>query len=267
MTKAQERKHLRDDIKDADIHSALFVKQKKNRRWLWLAATPILVFAVTILFVRSRAPEPVDLSKVINAKPTANGYSKDDIAYLDSLGFKGSSTIKENLALYDYKTKEEVFDRYGLKYISHLEFDEAILKRYNLEFAPLDRYIRSVPKKNLDEMRNRLAAIEKADAIHKDASSALPEWSDDKIFLGVRMASQVGDVITVTWSDGTVEQYRSPLRSNNSDVLICAPRSYFDTEGMEFSDKMKTWLVPEPKDPIVVKKYKNGYIILTAWEE
>jgi hypothetical protein len=254
MTKAQQR----DQEPQESMELPEQVESPKRKRisaW-WLI--PIIPVA-TILFIRAKAPAPLDLNKLLTAPAPKTDYVKSDLEFLKQMGFGRTETLSKNRGVLDAEIKREVAAKYGMNFISEEVFTSDILRRYDLVIAPVERFLKPIPKKNLDEMRTALQRIYAVD------STENPKLFNNTMHPTDEFKSEnyvTRSVNGVTWIVG--ETFHDEY---DWKVSIAAPKSYFDLEDLEFSDKLMSWAFPEPKDPIIIKRYKGGYIILTAWDE
>jgi hypothetical protein len=281
----------------------------KNQKWITNVLAIISVPLAAWLFMYSKMPEPLNINKIMEVQTLKSEYTKEDIEFLNSIGFSSATTTVDNInVLRHNETKKEVATKYGLNFINENIFKKNIAEKYNMIIAPLSTYIRNIPKKNVDELRERLNFIKKVDG-KEQSQQHLYHWllrrygSDERIYLSSEeiradwaAAVMNNQLVTSTPTGGHVllpqfvELYNSmgidldryileyiekgEKPSPNSVVtqnfiyplFVCAPKSYFNLEGVQTVDGL-SYFFPQPKDPIVLAKYKEGYIILTAWDE
>lgn len=214
---------------------------------------------------------------------------------LKAIGFtstptaKHGSVVKKKLVessdearLIEYYSKEYPF----LKFLTESELDR-ICKKYNLVYAPSDRYTEEVPEKNITD-------IENAQQLKEIDREPIFTWTDIKYhnenfrgkYLGKGEAEALGlpkvlkGVMLSNWIEVDhylVKNYNAPVgkylcdkatchRQNREGVFIAAPRSHFNTQGLTkkglgFFEVFKT----EIKDPIVFRYVRGGVQVLTKW--
>lgn len=222
---------------------------------------------------------------------------------LKSIGFKNTPTAKRGAEVKEklVKSKDEatLIEYYAqtypfLKFLTESELDR-ICKKYNLIYAPSDRYTEEVPEKNLRDIEVAQPLLNKDDArlqtyfsgkvwcayeykaLDKilrakcsDLSNVLFEkYETDKyISEETRIAIGVLDKLKIDrsgidrhiWIDGTVTEVK------RSGIFIAAPQSHFNTEGLKkkglgFFHIFET----EIKDPIVFRYVRGGVQVLTKW--
>lgn len=149
-----------------------------------------------------------------------------------------------------------------LKFLTEEELDR-ICTKYKLIHAPVSRYCRDVPEKNLRDIENAQTLkkedclwgyeLEKIEELEKKANEPKkiephPMWN------GLRRRQ---------WQGENVAYYRERINQyEKAGLFIAAPKSHFDLRGLK---KSGLFGFVEPKDPIVFRYVKGGIQVLTKW--
>lgn len=218
----------------------------------------------------------------------------DKCNVLKSLGFTSTKEVVdaekeisrlEKLKADNESKKEliEAINHFRFKYPNYKFITEESVKKicdkYNLIYGPVDKYIGTVPDKNLKHIQE--FKIQDEDSC----------WIEEDLFFG---GFGMGERILNTKFKSTkkakedayaaMERFRTePLqamqfRSRTSQVIvrgeecrleIAAPEKDFDKTGMELDVKTRKLTKIEVPDPIVLKPVvfngKKHYLIVTAW--
>lgn len=221
-------------------------------------------------------------------------FSKAD--RLKELGFKATefvegATKKKELLVQSTEQAELIIyykDKYPfLKFLTEGELDR-ICKKYNLIYAPVERYRKDVPDKNLKE-------LEDAQALDPGYQSSKEDDRPDNKFILTKVEFLSGvskedkqkirkHVYSEAYeSDGGLP--REALGRGSWNVVetrsmaweeidvnclyIAAPKSHFHLEDLKNKKRgfFKTSIVPKPvpDDPIVFRYVRGGVQVLTKW--
>lgn len=179
-----------------------------------------------------------------------------------------------------------------LKFLTESELDR-ICKKYNLVYAPSDRYVQDVPEKNLTdiEQAQKLNAfdgpkstnyfsgrvwchyeyVDLKNTLNKNCNKLLnipfeeskeSEYSETRIAMGVlnSLGISTNGINKYIWIDGTISEVK------RDGLFIAAPQTHFNTEGLKnkglgFFRIFET----EIKDPIVFRYVRGGIQVITKW--
>jgi hypothetical protein len=173
-----------------------------------------------------------------------------------------------------------------LKFLTEEELDR-ICKKYKLIYAPVDRYTKSVPEKNLKE-------IEGAQRLqHSDQPKSLTFYkpkSSQEFHPGCtanrKIRKQLANGFTVPQTRGwtSIEEaaqikfglgsyyrwgniYYDRYDIDKSGLFIAAPKKHFDLKGLKSHTKFgyARFQLIVPKDPIVFRYVKGGIQVLSKW--
>jgi hypothetical protein len=188
------------------------------------------------------------INKEEKSKILLNSNVEDKAERLSKLGFKNINLVKQLEEVKEFNSeKEKVIklqlseaelikhysDRYPfLKFLTESELDR-ICEKYNLIYAPVDKYLKNVPDKNLEE-------IENAQELHRDDKPI------EKYFLKVKS----GDIPDLP------KQYKKGITEGN---LFYKTQSYHSSflikEDHEKLNKIES--EASKKFPYVFRNYNN----------
>ncbi len=239
-----------------------------------------------------------------------NNHSLSDTSKadrLEALGFTRSKTVVKNIenkkVLVESKKDADLVNYYKqtypfLKFLKEEQLD-TICEKYGLMYAPVDRYTKDVPDKNVSEIESAQGLKWGDEARNKDTytflnsynhrksdfkkviqflgSETLNEEKMDSIYksLGISKGfrSYSDFIYDITDQLPNVLGVRKSLLTNCihtkvdvSGLFIAAPKSHFDLTGLKQNGKgfFKT-TVKEVKDPIVFRYVKGGIQVLSKW--
>ena len=184
-----------------------------------------------------------EAQEIIDKAPNINeGY----LEKLKAAGFTNSPYFNEKNELLKEKEQSELVKSYIEKYRSaYPEYKfitrdklKAINKKYGLILGPLDRFIKDVPEKNLNDILKAKERIIKGHILKKPILDLPTE----------RLSSIARTII----DHGGIP----------ADMGIIAPLSDFDTSEMIIEDNELKYDVD---DPIAVQEVIGGYLIITKW--
>ena len=219
----------------------------------------------------------------------------DKAERLQKLGFVNSETVtktekerqqilksREDAELVQYYKQEYPF----LKFLKEEQL-EAICKKYNLVFAPVEHYLKDVPEKNIKEIEN--AKVLKKSDIFSGISILEIEsfWSNvpydlkDILKNGLKIPTKLKD-LNITDSDvinfakkygGYSGDYNGYVFNSikihedlKDGLFICAPKSHFDLKGLRQNNLgFFNFKTIEVKDPIVFRYCRGGIQVLSKW--
>ena len=225
------------------------------------------------------------------AKPSISDWIKNKALRLRKLGFS-MSTESEILKQHEQETEEDRKVREQketdvkwvkyyqqnypfLKFLTITELDR-ISKKYGLVYAPVSRYIKSVPEKNLLE-------IERGQPLKlKDMEEGFITYETRMFSFGPSPVTKLEGYEETTNAqkflefldekesnrkkDGNYDFYSSRIYNltNKSEFNIAAPADHFDLKGLEKNGfEYRTPLVKN--DPIVFKYCKGGILVYSMW--
>lgn len=235
--------------------------------------------------------EADSLLSELNLETEASMQSK--AARLSNLGFVNSEPVKwvkEN-SLVKTKTQAELIRYYKQaypfqKFLTEGELDR-ICKKYNLVHAPVSNYIKDVPEKNLFEIENVSTLKNEDSAIDLFTTHRKPYRMSGggTTFLSPKSKWQRILPKTIKGNyDSTfsldrhlndihktgieyLTQSVSVIKESKQGLFICAPKSHFDLKGLKQSStfSFKSFIIEEPKDPIVFRYVRGGVQVLSKW--
>lgn len=210
---------------------------------------------------------------------------------LEKLGFKKSLTVVENLkkknVLLNSKKDADLVNYYKstypfLKFLKEEQM-EAICKKYNLVFAPVERYKKDVPEKNVAEIegaqvlrvedspKNKVSTRFTLDSFYWKSNFKLKRLGLNNIIEGEK-------ILWTTLVESRIEkeypEFRGDFHVDNIEILeekrgglfIAAPKSHFDLKGLK--NKKSGFFnisITEVKDPIVFRYVRGGIQVLSKW--
>lgn len=204
---------------------------------------------------------------------------------LVKLGFINTSPVKwlKDNSLIKTREDAELIRYYKeaypfQKFLTEDELDR-ICKKYNLIHAPVAHYKKDVPDKNIEEIE-RAAKLHREDVatdrlIFRYTSSGNFTWHEKiKLMRGVEIDRDMGNN-SLNASQGlgrkVITTYEiisgNITKINKQGLFICAPKSHFDLRGLNQSSQFsfKSFIVEEPKDPIVFRYVRGGVQVLSKW--
>lgn len=202
----------------------------------------------------------------VNSKPVVEAKRKLEAAM--------ASNEKAELILY-YK------DTYPLlKFLTVEKLDE-ICKKYNLIYAPVDRYLEAVPMKNAEDIfaSQELKKKDKMEEQYKvvitdwkkwnkkatkEDTEFIEKWRDGLTHSGLSMTSKLPSG-KMDWP--TFKACTEFEKENMDGLFIAAPESHFNLEGLTKKGERSFFQKERIKvnDPIVFRYVKGGIQVLTKW--
>lgn len=214
----------------------------------------------------------------------------------ESIGFINSPVVKKAKDLQSKisvtRDQAETIRHYKqeyplLKFLTENEL-EKICDKYNLVFAPIVRYIKDVPEKNLIEIKNAKPLIYsdvakdhstlsikrfwsgcpdeiknmlKGEVAFSGYSGAGSEPSEREVMKTLRDMGYAGLYNGYIFHDATI------TKIERSGLFIAAPKSHFNLKGLSKKNKYGFFSVEkrEIKDPIVFRYCKGGIQVLSKW--
>lgn len=241
------------------------------------------------------------LSKPVDAKQTAIESVGERLA---KVGFTNTPTVKkaneikinkeaEIKKVVETREQAEIIQYYQanypfLKFLTEAELDR-ICKKYNLIYAPSDRYTEEVPEKNLRDIETAqpLSSIDSTKDKYvfrvTEYWRGVPQEIKDLIGDGFEFIPERESWKTTPFSDRVLQAlindsgydgeepeyiYKKAIIENQckTGIFIAAPESHFNTKGLKkkglgFFQIFET----EIKDPIVFRYVRGGIQVLTKW--
>lgn len=211
--------------------------------------------------------------------------SSDKAERLEKLGFVNSETVIKNLAnkevLISSKKDADLVNYYKtsypfLKFLKEEQLD-AICKKYNLIYAPVGRYKKDVPEKNVTEIENAQSIL-KQDCLPKSIRIMGYKFNSDKTRFERFLNDYPNGLISLKklqeWhpniSTAIFCKYNFNITKfqeiDKTGLFIAAPKSHFNLKGL----KNKAFgffnmTITEVKDPIVFRYVKGGIQVLSKW--
>ncbi|MGH1338594.1 MAG: hypothetical protein ACRBFS_20940 [Aureispira sp.] len=217
---------------------------------------------------------------------------------LEKLGFKNCEAVVQNLKakkqLISSKQDAELVSYYKhtyplLKFLKEEQLD-FICKKYRLIYAPVERYKKDVPEKNVTEIENAKPLLDndrplnlftvKVESVWHEAPEDLklilingftvPHYhfsvrpSDREI---LRLAKEYGGY-KGNYNGYTVEGgwIGTITEVNKEGLFIAAPHSHFDLEKLKnIGYGFMNFKITEVEDPIVFRYVKGGVQVLSKW--
>lgn len=234
------------------------------------------------------------ISIIEQHKPELN----DKAERLEKLGFIQSKSVVSNIesrkALISSKKDADLVNYYKtsypfLKFLKEEQLD-TICEKYNLIYAPVDRYKEDVPEKNVAEIENA-QPLNKTDEIQRVYRfTNRYDFEENKYnqvidFLGKSVFEEdelkelidqyklgnnaINDIEGFIYWFSKKTDIVSYVFGNcevidKSGLFIAAPKSHFDLKGLK-KNKLGFFKVKEVKDPIVFRYVKGGIQVLSKW--
>jgi len=225
------------------------------------------------------------------AREIINANIVEDVEHIkkmSKLGFKNSKVVKEASEklqrAVDTADQAAIIIHYRekypfLKFLTHQKLDE-ICERYNLIYAPVERYLEDVPAKNLKEIETAQpllpedqiqslwrAVIRDKKKWRKEATENdtrfVENWRGDKKLSGWAFAKILpGDV---DWQH--IENCVQYVKEERDGLFIAGPENHFNLEGLTKKGKFGFLEIQKVKvnDPIVFRYVRGGIQVLSKW--
>lgn len=213
----------------------------------------------------------------------------DYVKKMHQLGFVNSKPVVEakrklEIAMANNEKAELILhynDTYPfLKFLTEEKLDE-ICEKYNLTYAPVDRYLEEVPIKNMEaifeaqELKegderpeewkiNNLKWHSSMKGHSKELKKRILEHAYDKRPSDSLIRKVFPEIIT-SW---VYEGEPDCTKMDYTGLFIAAPETHFDLKGLERGKTkgfFKTVTKKMPPDPIVFRYVKGGIQVLTKW--
>lgn len=213
-----------------------------------------------------------------------NNSSVEKINRLKKLGFTSVPDYKN----YKYSSIEEVklIEVYKTKYpfqkfLTVKELDR-ICKKYKLIYAPVSKYIKDVPEKNLKEIEGakplhyqdisnnmvlffhtgEASGLDKAEKKEKRKGILIPEAqfrnSSNSHNLTTYFKKSVQSVYETLYSSAKI--------LSREGLFIAAPKSHFNLKGLTLKGLGAfSFSIIQPQDPIVFRYCRGGVQVLSKW--
>jgi len=158
---------------------------------------------------------------------------------------------------------------------------ERICDKYGLVYAPVGKYLKNVPEKNLEDIE-RSQPLKESDTPHIVYTYEISYFQ--YVPQGVREFFKTFESDTLIDSDsglrakcpikyeGDYLYLSGGFKANKLDrngLFIAAPKPHFDLVGLKTEKRgffnFEIVKAPEPKDPIVFRYVKGGIQVLTKW--
>jgi hypothetical protein len=215
---------------------------------------------------------------------------------LMKIGFMKNPIVKkiDHPIISNSKQKAELVQYYSqtypfLKFLTEIEL-KRICKKYNLVFAPIDRYIKDVPLKNITEIEDaqklkdfdiiREKKYVKVEKFCHGVPFKLKNILKSYIAYNPDVARQYSGneyLLKLAKEDygyngdysGEIFNYRSDIKIKSVNVdglFICAPKNHFDLKGLSNEGGFGFLKVSIIKnDPIVFRYCRGGVQVITKW--
>lgn len=223
-------------------------------------------------------------AKITNSLETDKSELINKCERLKKLGFTNSKEVNEaqieikrlRVLEEDNKSKSkliEVINYFSFKYPNYKFITEdsvkKICKKYGLIYGTIDRYIGTVPDKNIKHIED--FKVEDADSImgywNRNWNSKFIEVPFYQIQDAKNRIKEVNDQILNLHSYEYRKHYIDIANAIKASLEIAAPIKDFNTQGMELKDFNLKAVVN--KDPIVLHPVtfnnQKYYLIVTAW--
>lgn len=227
--------------------------------------------------------------KIIESAPRNNKAER-----LEAIGFTASVAVKEHKrrkeVLVQSTEEANIIEYYKAnypfqKFLTEREL-ERICNKYNLIHAPVARYIKDVPEKNLTEIEKAktLRAVDAPTDIHQCVIKRYSHWTTGFGFMDIwsewyRKTPKVlnrhfdnqfrlNDYIQETTGNPfryICESFKN-ITIKRQGLFIAAPQSHFDLKGLKnHKHGFFNFKAVEVKDPIVFRYCKGGIQVLSKW--
>jgi hypothetical protein len=206
--------------------------------------------------------------------PTTPG-GKEEIDFLESIGFKNCENVESYRPVYDndvrkhakyYKTVSPLY-----KFLTE-EMLDSICKKWGLVYAGVDKYVGSIPKKNVEDMANYLILNKDKEVMRSYrvnvAYDHIPGERNTYLITANNEAQALeqarSKVDSIRQWYTKYAKYNIVLLGSKYGFHIAADPSLFDLtntvrEGIRIVDK------PKNPDPIVFVYVKGGILVITKW--
>lgn len=225
------------------------------------------------------------------AKEIISKFTNSEYAdRLEKIGFTGTDIVKKRIPVIQTKEEADTIEHYKQnypfqKFLTEKEFDR-ICDKYNLIYAPISAYKKSVPSSNLSdiEMAPELKGIDQPNNIKRCIINLYRYWGGGDTFLSPRSKWQrilpkvidgnygfwmdVHNILERKYKTGISYLVKSikNIETVKQGLFIAAPKSHFNLEGLELSGKgFFNFIISEPKDPIVFRYVNGGIQVITKW--
>lgn len=177
-----------------------------------------------------------------------------------SLGFKQAKGAVEGAKLREERRKSQELARliqhYSTLYPQNRFINEEgvtrICDKYNLICGEVEKYIGSIPEKNLREIENFKVKDEDVQWV----TTSYSVWGSNKH----KISHEIAKMRFEHREQNT--DYRLTSVVDKEGFQICAPMHDFDTKDMEIKNRRLAQVVP---DPVVLQPVNGGYLIVSAW--
>lgn len=191
-------------------------------------------------------------------------------------GFGNAKEIKENEEMIkkqaEARSRARLIEDYAIRYphkkfISTEEMD-AICKQYNLILGADQHYTGSIPTRSMREIVD--FKLNPVDEIYYEGKwRAIESMKLDKT-KGVIDWKEIDKESYMQKTDGGKNLVQNNKRthyiSNRDYVMVAAPQSMFEIEGMVI-EKGQLKKVVEVDDPVCLQPVRFGYIVVAVWGE
>lgn len=223
-------------------------------------------------------------AKILNCLDTDKNDLIEKCKRLKSLGFKNTTEIKEaekelerleNLSRENEskKTLTEAINYFSFKYPNYKFITEESVKKicskYNLIYGSIDRYIGSVPDKNLKHIEDFKVNENDECFIYEERmwGFGMREMSMQKNFITFDEHKKKNDIENDSYARNMLRDHRVRVINMKLPLEIAAPFKDFNMDEMEVKDfKLSKIEIP---DPVVLKPVlfngRKHYLIVTAW--
>lgn len=223
-------------------------------------------------------------AKILNCLDTDKNDLIEKCKRLKSLGFKNTTEIKEaekelerleNLSRENEskKTLTEAINYFSFKYPNYKFITEESVKKicskYNLIYGSIDRYIGSVPDKNLKHIEDFKVDENDECFIYEERmwGFGMREISMQKNFITFDEHKKKNDIENDSYARNMLRDHRVRVINMKLPLEIAAPLKDFNMDEMEVKDfKLSKIEIP---DPVVLKPVlfdgRKHYLIVTAW--
>jgi hypothetical protein len=224
-------------------------------------------------------------AKVLKSLETTKQDLIDKCKRLRALGFTNTKEVKEaeleierlsNLEMENLQKEKLIraINHFSFKYPNYKFITEESVKKicakYNLIYSTIDRYIGTVPDKNLKHMED--FRIEEVDECWISQSwsqiySMLGSFGHREKFCDIHKIKERKEDQEKLQQHPMSQQSIERYFNRKCPLEIAAPLSDFNTEGLEVKDfKLSKIEIPDPivLKPVIFEGQKH-YLIVTAW--
>jgi len=215
---------------------------------------------------------------------------KSHVDLMIELGFTNADIVKKTQEKEEELVKNQQIAERVLYYKRTYPFTkfltvpqlDSICDKYTLIYAPVGRYMKNVPKKNLKEIANaqKLNAEDKAEeywvvtegtTFYHDVPKATQEWVLKQRFTARPRNSDLRTLLPAKLqkkgSPSYIMDHEETEQVLQNGLFIAAPKSHFNLTGLSEKGKgfFQTIIKKEPKDPIVFRYVNGGIQVLSKW--